>query len=587
MQDETDKESNKREKNMMTKKSLAVIMVLAASALPMRGAHADEMSTLTDLANGTAVKESLPAVSSPETPFPMFSESIKPSGKNVTAQYNATLSAVSSAGSRADVKYKQLAGYRILFVPGFLTNPSVDPGLLYKPGADRIKPGQGMMATYFYEQITWLRANGLDAGIVNIESESGIKYNSNLIEAAISLSPKPVIIISHSKGGLDTLETLIRRPYLRGKVRGMVSIQSPYYGTPIADWVLRGRAFMSPLTAIVLKAMGGSMESVRDLSVKSRIAYQADNAAEIAKITAAIPTISFGAWKNEEEGVMDTLFEPTRDLMLKWGVKSDGLVPVDSEMLPGADQIAVEGLDHLATVIKVEHPAFNRVDFIKTLLTMLIDKGVPALEAPPKPESVGGLIHTGDPAEPMHFGRINISKDSDLRGIAYRGGNPAPETYKFLKKQGVDTIINIRNMTKPNYKLCEANGIKCVNHPVWALDPDILGGVTVGDRELGGIILHKNKYFLDAFQAAVAELQAGKTIYIHCQGGTDRTGALAAALTIRSYACGKSFNSYELRENTMNTLQEFGFWNHVFPSWEKEIKGWVDNFPENKEWLCK
>ncbi len=564
-------------------------MVLAASVLPLRGAYADELSVLSSLAGGTAAKEVLPAAGSPEVPSPAPYEGAKrAAGLDVTAEYRATLSAVASARAGSDrAEYKKLSGYRLLFVPGFMTNPSVDPLLLYKGDADGNKSDKSFMATYFDEQISWLRANGIDAGIVRIESEAGIKYNAGLVAAEIAKSPKPVIIFSHSKGGLDTLEALIQRPDLRRKVRGLVSIQSPYYGTPIADWVLSYRHSLSPAAAGAMKFMGGSLESVQDLSVKSRQEYQAKNAGEIAAITAAIPTISFGAWKNEEKGFMDTLFETTRDLMLKWGVKSDGLVPVDSEMLPGANQIAVEGLDHLATVIKVKKPAFNRVDFIKTLLTMLVNKGVPALEAAPKPESVGGLIHTGDPAEPMHFGRVDISKDSDLRGIAYRGGMPAPATYGFLKKRGVETIINIRNMTKPNWDLCKGLGIKCVNHPVWALDPDILGGVTVYDRELGGIVLHENKYFLDAFNAAVAELQAGKTIYIHCQGGTDRTGALAAALTIRSYACGKNFQSNELRDSVMDTMQTFGFWNHVFPTWGKEIKGWVDNFPQNKEWLCK
>ena len=572
---------------MDTKKSLTLILVLAASALAARGAQADDLSMLSGLADGTAVKEALPAAGSPEAPAPdPYPEYQRAPGVNITEEYKAKLSAIATAGDRtSDTKYKQLSGYRMLFVPGFMTNPSIDADLLYKSAG--VKSGKGFMPTYFDEQISWLRANGLDAGIVNIESEAGIKYNANLIEAEIAKSPSPVIIFSHSKGGLDTLEALIQRPDLRGKVRGLVSIQSPYYGTPIADWVLLNRYSLSPASAVALKLMGGSIQSVYDLSVKSRRDYQYQNAAEIAKITAAIPTISFGAWKNEEKGVMDTLFEPTRDMMLKWGIKSDGLVPVDSEMLPGANQIAVEGLDHLATVIKVEKPAFNRVDFMRTMLSLLMDKGVPALAAAPKPEHVGGLIHTGDPAEPMHFGRVDIAKDSDLRGIAYRGGNPAPETYGFLKQRGVDTIINIRNMTKPNWKLCEANGIKCVNYPVWALDPDILGGVTVDGRELGGIVLHKNKYFLEAFNAAVAELRDGRNIYIHCQGGTDRTGSLAAALTIRSYACGKNFNSYELRDNVMKTMQDFGFWNHVFPSWETEIKDWVNNFSEHKEWLCK
>ncbi|MFA6433498.1 MAG: tyrosine-protein phosphatase [Elusimicrobiales bacterium] len=571
---------------MVSKKSVAVILALAASALPGRAIYADELSTLSGLANGTTTKTALPVVNPPEAPAPAAYAGYKRApGKNITGDYYSAITAVAAAGAGDDAKYKKLSGYRILFVPGFMTNPSVDPDLLYKEGG-AINLMKGVMPTYFEEQITWLRASGLDAGIVDIESEAGIKHNAELIAAQISRSPKPVIIFSHSKGGLDTLEALIRRPDLRRKVRGLVSIQSPYFGTPVADWVLLGRHSLSPASAAALKLLGGNLESVKDLSVKSRMDYQAENAGQIAAITAAIPTISFGAWKNEEKGAMDSLFEPTRDLMLGWGIKSDGLVPVDSEMLPGANQIAIEGLDHLATVIKVQKPAFERVNFIRTLLTLLMNKGVPALEES-KPENVGGLIHTGDPAEPMHFGRVDIAPDSDLRGIAYRGGQPAPATYRFLKDRGVDTIINIRNMTLPDWKQCKKIGIKCVNHPIWALDPDILGGVTIGDKELGGIVLHENKYFLAAYRTAVKELKAGRTIYIHCQGGTDRTGAVAAALMIRSYACGKNFNSPELRDNVMATMQTFGFWNHVFPSWGVEIKDWVNNFQIHKEWICK
>ncbi|MFA7009462.1 MAG: hypothetical protein WC204_11445, partial [Elusimicrobiales bacterium] len=351
---------------MNTKRSLAVILVLAASALSARGAYADELSELSNLANGTTAKGALQTPSAPAAAAPIPSAGYKRApGKDITAEYKTVLSAVAKAGAgAADIKYKKLSGYRMLFVPGFMTNPSIDPALVYKSGTVTGRPGKTLMPTYFEQQITWLRANGLDAGIVNIESEAGIKYNAGLIAAEIAKSPKPVIIFSHSKGGLDTLEALIQRPDLRRKVRGLVSIQSPYFGTPVADWVLLGRHSLSPAASAALKLMGGSIESAQDLSVKSRMDYQARNAGQIAAITAAIPTISFGAWKNEEKGVMDTLFETTRDLMLSWGIKNDGLVPVDSEMLPGANQIAVEGVDHLATTINVDKPAFNRRDFI-------------------------------------------------------------------------------------------------------------------------------------------------------------------------------------------------------------------------------
>ena len=239
----------------MSKKSIALILGLAASALPLRGAYADDLATLSALANGTAAEGALPAVSAPAVPAPAPAAGYKrAAGTDVTAEYKATLSAVASTRAGADdAKYRMLSGYRLLFVPGFMTNPSIDPLLLYKSGAAGNKSNKGLLPTYFDEQITWLRAKGLDAGIVKIESEAGIKYNANLVAAEIAKSSKPLLIISHSKGGLDTLEALIQRPDLRAKVRGLVSIQSPYYGTPIADWVLLHRHSLSPAAAGALR----------------------------------------------------------------------------------------------------------------------------------------------------------------------------------------------------------------------------------------------------------------------------------------------------------------------------------------------
>ena len=84
---------------MDTKKSLTLILVLAASALAARGAQADDLSMLSGLADGTAVKEALPAAGSPEAPAPdPYPEYQRAPGVNITEEYKAKLSAIATAG---------------------------------------------------------------------------------------------------------------------------------------------------------------------------------------------------------------------------------------------------------------------------------------------------------------------------------------------------------------------------------------------------------------------------------------------------------------------------------------------------------
>lgn len=53
-------------------------------------------------------------------------------------------------------------------------------------------------------------------------------------------SGKPLILLGHSKGGVDAAAALsIYAEELRDKVAGLAFVQSPYGGTPIASDILR------------------------------------------------------------------------------------------------------------------------------------------------------------------------------------------------------------------------------------------------------------------------------------------------------------------------------------------------------------
>jgi hypothetical protein len=155
-------------------------------------------------------------------------------------------------------------------------------------------------------------------------------------------------------------------------VRGVITTQTPYFGSPIANAVLADPA-LRKFADRLLQALGGTLESLMSLETAQRAAYYREHAADIKELTAEVPYITFGSWKNDEPARIDTVLEPLRNAMLKTGLDNDGLVPVKSALLPGADHIAVEGLDHLVTVMGEGHILeLDRGAFVRTLLLMMI-----------------------------------------------------------------------------------------------------------------------------------------------------------------------------------------------------------------------
>jgi hypothetical protein len=85
--------------------------------------------------------------------------------------------------------------------------------------------------------------------------------------------------------------------------------------------------------------------------------------------------ISFASWKDEEHNKIDTLLELPRDYMLSRGLNNDGLVPVESAVLPGSDYIKLRGVDHIVPVMAADTVLkFDRRRFTKTLLLMILSR---------------------------------------------------------------------------------------------------------------------------------------------------------------------------------------------------------------------
>ncbi len=180
----------------------------------------------------------------------------------------------------------------------------------------------------------------------------------------IEANPRPVIIVSHSKGCLDTLEALLRlqRDGQLSRVKGWISMQGPLYGTEEAATFLNHSNFVKKLR---IKMLGARIEGLHDITPVVREEYMTSHRTEIDAVIHAVPVLCFASWK-----------KPTcpNDLL------SDGHVEPDSAILPGADYIAKSGVSHSMPVLSRKSEYFDRVTFTKTMLAMLDDR----LQQPPK-----------------------------------------------------------------------------------------------------------------------------------------------------------------------------------------------------------
>ncbi len=254
----------------------------------------------------------------------------------------------------------ELKSYKILFVPGFLSN-------IY----DFSRAGVSRQL-YFSAQIADLRRNGLDAVLVGTNGAGLPRENAKIILEAVSASTAPVIIIAHSKGGIDSLEALLSYKETRKKVKGLVTIQTPFFGSEIADAILE-RKTLSEKAGSLLKKLGGDRETLSSLGTKSRKEYYASRREKIGKLTDAIPVLSFATRLNKT-----TPLRPLGDYLAGKGLESDGLVPVRSTLLPGTKHILIDECDHAMTVFRVPYGDLDKTAMVMALLKIeleLIDTG--------------------------------------------------------------------------------------------------------------------------------------------------------------------------------------------------------------------
>jgi hypothetical protein len=144
----------------------------------------------------------------------------------------------------------------------------------------------------FYTQMRDFDAKGIPYRNVSLASPSfntsdGVEHNAAAILALLRNTDQKIVLVTHSKGSLDTLQALLEAPELWGDtVIGWVALQAPFFGSPLADPI------PPSMNGLLLGALGGNGQSVEDLKTTTRGVYMARHRAQIEKLTATIPVIS-------------------------------------------------------------------------------------------------------------------------------------------------------------------------------------------------------------------------------------------------------------------------------------------------------
>ncbi len=313
---------------------------------------------------------------------------------------------ISLMSSEVILTKEQLSQYKIIIVPGLLATYmeswfgayDQQEAALRELGLTQENPLSPILK-YFNELI----GQNYEVDFVVLDEsygfsgEQSLEHNILAVAKAIEKSHKPVLLISHSKGSVEVLETLIKYPELQNKVNGWFSFQAPFWGSFLADVISS-----SFLDRLLLSPWLDTTAAITDLETSKRKAFMLKHLVEISDLSKKFPVISMGTSKSAEDmhislKINYTLYSFAR--MIYEAVNgvplglTDGMVEIQNAFLPGSSYIYADGIDHIEAIFYVRpklkkikvaeefedwqfiHTSdFNRVQHFKVMLNLLLQQ---------------------------------------------------------------------------------------------------------------------------------------------------------------------------------------------------------------------
>lgn len=280
---------------------------------------------------------------------------------------------------------RQLRNYDIYFIPGIFAES------LIREDRRSVVDFSIITKDYFGENIKVLqskyrlRAFRLSTSSYNVE-ETRANINN-----AITLSAqnrRKAILVSHSLGGLALLEELVTNSYLQDNIAGIVFLQSPFFGSPLGDVLLKPPYRLDRVLHSILPYVNISQDTVEYVTPQSRRLFMTENKKEIQNLINKVPLYTFSSSAPANKSFFKPLIDIISDGCLK-GIKlgcvtevfyqgpydeSDGLIPVKSSFIPGADFVFIKNVDHGEIILNLPFEDYEKEHLTTSWLRLLLEK---------------------------------------------------------------------------------------------------------------------------------------------------------------------------------------------------------------------
>jgi hypothetical protein len=215
-----------------------------------------------------------------------------------------------------------------------------------------------------------LEQRGLETREVAVDTEGRLANNVEVVREALLDAVhfgRTVVMVGHSKGGVEAMSTLALYPELRRHVRAVVAMQSPYGGSVIANDLVTTPSLRKLLDVAFPSLFQGDAGSVEDLSYARRMEFVRQH-----PYPADVPTVALATSRLSRRSLLRVLCNYVHE---RYGWACDGLVNAVDAEVPGSRVVRLDDMDHAEAAL-TGLPGFSNYypsDLTETLVALALE----------------------------------------------------------------------------------------------------------------------------------------------------------------------------------------------------------------------